>query len=219
MTRLRFLRRFQQQSHGSVAVEGLFGGVLLLGWFMIAYQFYDAFRMRAVVSRATYTVADLISRERDPIGPTYIEGINRIFEAATRSRGDGQSWIRVTLISCEATDTDQRVCDGTNKLVRLRSSMTPNSSLAASYATGGHEAYTQSTLDAKASRIPIMAAGDSAAIVESSYLYWPIFNIGDKILNLGSHGSTTIGLNSRLRFSEFVVTRPRGSRTAWSDTD
>lgn len=209
-----FLRRFLKQSRGSVVIEGLFGSVLLLGWFMIAYQFYDAFRMRAVVSRATYTVADLISRERDPIGPAYVEGIKQIFDAATRSSGDGQSWIRVTLISCEATESDKRVCDGTNKMFKLRASDSSASDVA-SHATGGHEPYTQATLDAKAGSIPMMAAGNSATIVEASYLYWPIFDIGDKALTLDGQNYTTIGLNSRLRFGEFVVTRPRGPRTKW----
>lgn len=218
MMPLRFLHRFLRQNRGSVAIEGLFGAVLLLGWFMVAYQFYDAFRMRAVVSRATYTVADLISRVRDPIGPAYVDGVKKIFDAATRSSGDGQSWIRVTLISCAATETDRRVCDGTSKRVKLRASdSTPNSP--ASHATGGHEAYTQSMLDAMAGAIPMMAAGDSAAIVEASYLYWPIFDIGEKGLTLDGRNSTTIGLNARLRFSEFVVTRPRGPRTKWSDNN
>jgi len=218
MTRLRFLRRFLTQSRGSVVIEGLFGSLLLLGWFMIAYQFYDAFRVRAVVSRATYTVADLISRELNPIGPAYVEGIKSIFDAATRSSGDTQSWIRVTLVSCTATSTDTRNCDGTNKLVTLATSSTSSSSFA-SYATGSHDAYTQSTLDAVASKIPLMAAGDSAAIVEASYLYWPIFDIGDKALTLDGQHYTTIGLSSRLRFGEFVVTRPRGARTVWSDSN
>lgn len=217
MTTLRFLRRFLKQSRGSAVIEGLFGSVLLLGWFMAAYQIYDAFRMRAVVSRATYTVADLISRERDPIGPAYVAGIKKIFDAATRSSGDGQSWIRVTLVSCVETETDARACDGTNKLVTLRASDSTAGSIA-SFATGGHAAYTQSTLDAKANVIPMMAAGDSAAIVEAGYLYWPIFNIGDKALSLGGNNTVEMGLRSNLQFGEFVVTRPRGPRTKWFDS-
>ncbi len=95
--------------------------------------------------------------------------------------------------------------------------MSPSSP--ASHGTGGHEAYTQSMLDAMAGAIPMMAAGDSAAIVEASYLYWPIYDIGDRGLTLDGQNYTTIGLNSRLRFSEFVVTRPRGPRTMWRDTN
>ena len=47
----------------------------------------------------------------------------------------------------------------------------------------------------------------------------PIFDIGEKGLTLDGRNSTTIGLNARLRFSEFVVTRPRGPRTKWSDNN
>ena len=56
-------------------------------------------------------------------------------------------------------------------------------------------------------------------IVEAGYLYSPIFNIGDKALSLGGNNTVEMGLKSNLQFGEFVVTRPRGPRTKWFDSN
>lgn len=160
--------RLLRDEDGATPIEGLMGGLLLLRWFMVAYQFYDAFRLRAVVGSASYVVADLVSRQKGAIGPQFVEGTKRIFDQITRVESSDRSWLRLTLVSCPATSTDTASCDGTTKAFRMDSS----------YATGAHEALSQTTLDARQGSIPVMAAGDSAVIVETRYTYWPIFDIG-----------------------------------------
>lgn len=191
---------------GNVVIEGLLGGVLLLGWFMAAYEFYDAFRIKARISSASYTVADLISRQKTAIGPAYVAGTKHLFDQFVGIRATDRSWMRITLISCPATAEDVGNCDGVVKPMRLDQS----------HATDGHTALTQETLDARAGRIPVMAAGDSAVVLETVYTYLPVFGIGDRDLSLGGSAPVAAGLTSRLTFHEFIVTRPRGPRTVWN---
>lgn len=198
--------RLWHDEDGAAPIEGLMGGLLLLSWFMVAYQFYDAFRLRAMVSNASYVVADLVSRQKGAIGPQFVEGTKKIFDQITRVESSDRSWLRLTLISCPATSTDTRACDGIAKGFRMDNS----------FATGTHEVLTQATLDAREGNIPVMAAGDSAVLLETRYNYWPIFDIGDKTITLDGKTPLRIGLSSMLTFHEFVVTRPRGPRTVWS---
>lgn len=207
MGRLRRRVWMRPDESGSVPIEGLFGGLLLLTWFMLAYQIYDAFRTRAIVGTASFTVADLISRQRNAIGPEFVTGTKRIFDQMTRVQDASRSSLRVTLIACPATQTDLRPCDGSTKAFRLE----------ASHAAAGGQALDDAGLARRTAHIPMMAAGDSAVIVETSYNYRPLFGIGDRQLTLDGRTSTVNGLSSRLRFHDLVVTRPRGPRIVWSD--
>lgn len=203
---MRFLRQIWKNENGSVAIEGLFGGLLLLGWYIIAFQFYDAFRVRTISLRSTYTIGDLISREINAIGPKYVDGAKKVFDHLTNVPNPSYTWIRLTLIKCDKTDTDTRTCDGTTKAFEVVASDVSTGSTA--------QAHTAATLNAEHARIPVLGAGDSAAVLESSMFYWPIFAIGDNQLRLGDTW-TSQGLSSKIRFSNFVVTRPRGPRTVW----
>ena len=206
---LKFLRNFWKSEGGSIPIEGLYGGLLLLGWYAIAFQFYDAFRTRSVALRASYTVGDLISRERNAIGPKYVTGVKKVFDYIANAPNDKYTWLRVTLVSCTATPTDLRSCDGTSKQFAVE----------ASYATqAGVSLHTQTTINQEAGRIPVMAAGDMAVVVETSFAYWPIFAMGDRAMTLDGQTWTQQGLSAKLRFSNFIVTRPRGPRTVWNIT-
>uniref|UniRef100_UPI0035B0F292 hypothetical protein n=1 Tax=Paenirhodobacter enshiensis TaxID=1105367 RepID=UPI0035B0F292 len=181
---------------GSVPVEGMFGGLMLIIWLLFSFEFYDAFRTRAIVNSSSYVVADLISRQAGGIGPTFVNGVKTIFDQMTKAHSSSATWMRVTIITCSATaNTDS--CDGTTKLF----------SLASSYATGTHSPMTQAVLNGHSASIPAMAAGDTAVILETYYDYWSLFNVlSDRPMQAGT----------LMTFSEFVVTRPRGARTVWN---
>ncbi|MCB1400285.1 MAG: hypothetical protein KDJ82_10660 [Rhodobacteraceae bacterium] len=210
MKTLRHLRQYARQwlssTRGSMPVEGMMGMLLLIGWFAVSFQFYDAFRTKAINTRASYTVADLISRESDLVGPKYVAGLQKVFNYITNSNAAKQTWIRVTLIYCDAYDN--RPCDGVSKEFSLENS----------YATDGKAKHTKTTINQEAFRIPKMPVGDTAVVVETSYFYNPFLGIGEREFRTGGNTMfTRIGLHSKLRFSNFVVTRPRGPRVAWDD--
>jgi len=206
---MNFLRLFRKRQRGSVPIEGVMGALLLLGWYAIAYQFYDAFRSKALAMRASYTVGDMISREKAPIGPNYLLGAEKLFDYIMVNNSPSKSWIRVSIIFCKDVSDNDDVCDGTSKLFSLDSS----------HGTDGVSPQTEDTINKLADRIPEMAEGDYAVVLETSVYYNPIFDIGDKGFSFdGGETYTQIGLSSRVRFSNFVVTRPRGPRTVWDDS-
>lgn len=199
MIRLRrHLTRLGHETAGSVPIEGMLGVLMLLGWLAISFQFYDAFRTKSLNTKAAYTIADLISREEQPVGPKYVDGMQQVFDFLTNS--DGSSWIRVSSI----------FWDGDTKKYRI----------SWSHATGDKPVHTDSSINSEAARIPTMPVGDSAILVETSYRYNPIFGIGEVAFSPGATEQgptlfTRIGLPGNIRFSTFVVTRPRGPRVAW----
>lgn len=203
---MRFLRNFWKDRDGSVPIEGLFGSLLLLGFYIAMFQFYDAFRARSIAQRASYTVADMISREIDSIGPTYMAGAKKVFTYISSAQNSNYTWLRISLISCFESETDDKICDG----------LTKQFTLDASYATNSLPPQTQTTINQEAARIPVLAAGDSAVVLETSVTYWPLFVSGDREWRLDGKTWTRQGLSANLRFSNFVVTRPRGPRVVWS---
>ena len=206
---MRRLRHVLRDERGSIPIEGVMGALLILGWYAIAFQFFDAFRTKAQVMKASYTVADMISREETPIGPTYMNGAKRLFDFMLNSTPE-RSWLRVTIIYCPS-DGDPKTtidCDGSAHKFALDKS----------WATGVIPVHTATSINNEKSRLPLMTEGDYAVVLETSLSYNPIFDIGSKALTLdGGKTWTSQGLSSRLRFSNFIVTRPRGVRNTWND--
>lgn len=208
---MKMFRKFWHNETGSIPIEGIYASLLLLGWFAVAFQISDAFRTRLLASQASYAVGDLISREQNAIGPTYVNGLKKVFDFISRVPNSTYTWMRVTLISCSAVSNTNN-CNGTSKVFSLVSSYST------AEANGVHK-HTQTTINQDAAKIPVMAAGDMAVIVETSMRYYPIFGIGDRSFRTGgSTAFTSMGLSEKLRFSNFVVTRPRGPRTVWDVT-
>lgn len=228
-------RTFRRDETGSVVVEGIFSTLLLFGWLLASFQIYQAFNLRSDVTRSTYMIADMISRQQTEIGPKYVNGLQKVFNYLTNADTDNQTWLRVTLFKCKAEDDDLpgAYCDGVNRKFTLVKDTTDK--VTASYATPGAnditlaQPYTQAGLDAVADRLPVMAAGDMAVITETIYRFKPFLNISDKSLtqtttdkNGNAHVGSLVhkqGLYTGLPFTTFVVTRPRETRLVWNTDD
>ena len=83
-------------------VEGALSVLLLTVWMVMSFQFYDAYRTKANNEAAADTISDLISREKQTIGPKYIEEMRQVFTFLTS--GEGRSWMRVTGVNYSATN-------------------------------------------------------------------------------------------------------------------
>ncbi|MFP1645751.1 TadE/TadG family type IV pilus assembly protein [Pontitalea aquivivens] len=195
-TLARPLCRIDRETGGSMPIEAVMGAALLLGWLGVSFQFYDAFRIKGINTKAAYTIADLISREDMPVGPAYIEGLEEVFEFLTVPRGD--TWIRVSSIYWDRDAKEYRVTW--------------------SHATDGQPVQTHETINLAAHRIPRMPVGDSALVVETRFNFAPLAMIGSKTAKAGSIFSQ-IGLPTSIPISNFVVTRPRGTRIIWDDAN
>ncbi|MEI4488094.1 pilus assembly protein [Frigidibacter sp. MR17.14] len=154
---LRRLYRFRRDESGSMTVEAcLILPVWLWVWIMCV-QFFDAFRTHTVNLRATYTVADMISRETSSVGPKYIANMKSLFDYV--SRATRPTTLRVTSV----------YYDSTKKAYRVNWS----------YAVGGTTTVQTDTSIAKeAARIPNLLEGETLVLVETHMDYDPTFNIG-----------------------------------------
>lgn len=169
------LRRFRQREDGYLVIESALILPFLLWAFVALYSYWDGFRAVTQVQKATFAVADLISREQRPVNDAYINGMRRTIDMILP--GDMNSELRVTSILWVEADNRFEV----EWSARSRSLAPP---------------LTTSTLAPLVSKIPAMADGDTAIIVETWVDYDATFVLG--------------GLQDT-RMTQFVVTRPRFS--------
>lgn len=193
MNRLRLISlRFQRDTEGSMPTEGVIAFAFLAWWYVASYQFFDAFRQKNVNLKAAYTISDLLSRETGydssvpgsvPIDQAYVDGLNKVFDYLTYS--GRPTWIRVTSIKY----------DGDEKKYKVHWSATSSNVT--------FPKHNDTSINNEAWRLPVMPAGDTVILVETSMAYDPIF---------------TFVLPSAW-VNNFIVTRPRfASCVPWGTT-
>lgn len=153
------LRRFTKDQTGALSVETIIIFPILLWALGATFVFWDAFKTQNINLKATYTVADLISREVDPITPTYIDGMNDMFRFLTS--GDNGNELRVTVV----------------KMGLAADGVTPEYELVWSHSTdAGMPVITE--IKTVEDKLPMLAVGSQLIIVESQMLWEPIFGVG-----------------------------------------
>ena len=150
--------RFFRNEAGALSVEAAIVFPLLLWALGAMYVFWDAYDARNTNLKATYTIADMVSRETNPIDATYVDGLNDVYEFLI-SRDDGND-LRITVVSVGLDD------DG----------ITPRLQLEWSHATGDKLPIDDITLIQD--RLPIMSVGDQLIVVQSEMRWEPILNFG-----------------------------------------
>ncbi|MCX7888701.1 MAG: hypothetical protein N2422_03095 [Rhodobacteraceae bacterium] len=155
------LRLFARDQQGSMPTEGVMAFAFLVWWYIASFQFFDAYRQKNINLKAAYTVADLISREVDPIDANYIKGLNKVFDYLTFSNKPTQ--IRVTSVYFDTATNSYKVNW--------------------SYSTSTvNVAYTNATLQTVKNKIPVLPAGDTVILVQTYMAYEPIFSVGLKAM-------------------------------------
>ncbi len=103
-------------------------------------------------------MADLLSRQIDPVNTGFINGMQQVFDFLRGNQG--QSQMRVTSITYRASDDTYRV--------------------QWSQATGGMAVMTHAMLadPSVRNRLPIMPDSESVTLVETLTRYEPLFDIG-----------------------------------------
>lgn len=154
----RRLRRFRQEEGGFISVEAILVMPLLLWVFMAMFVYWDAFRAQNTSVKATYVVADMISRENNAVNTAFINGMHQVFRYMVNT--PEQTWMRVTSVQFN---------QGTNTYNVLWS-RTTNATRA--------PAYTTATLATQRSRLPILANTDTVIVVETWRRFSPAFWVG-----------------------------------------
>ncbi|GHE01370.1 hypothetical protein U879_14970 [Defluviimonas sp. 20V17] len=156
---LRPFRRFLREERGAILAETVIVLPVLFWAYLGSYVYFDAFSTKNTAMRATYTIADLISRQTDTLTSADIEGMNKVFDFITSAtRRGATTHIRVTDVSF---DVKKQIF-----LVNW------------SDATRGHAALSSVEIGNYADRLPKMALGDTEILVESWETFTPAFNIG-----------------------------------------
>lgn len=102
------LRRFWRQEAGTASMETVVMFPFLFMTLVFSYEYYDMFRYKSVREKATYTVADMLSRETAVVNDVYMDNVKSLFDMMTRDTDGNQ--VRVTVVRYhldEAQNIDQ----------------------------------------------------------------------------------------------------------------
>ncbi len=152
------LTRFRDDTRGTVMVEAVICLPLLVWALAATFEFFEVHRYKSAREKATYTVADMLSREVVEIGPTYMDNTKKLFDGI--SNDDGINQIRVSVVKFDE-DTDSFSISwsevrGVGDLTKLT-----NSDVASAHNT-----------------LPLMGDGEELILVESKSTYSPLFKVG-----------------------------------------
>jgi Flp pilus assembly pilin Flp len=178
MMPIRLLRRFWKDENAAVAMEAVIITPVLAWAFIGSFVVFDAFRTYNTSIKATYAVADILSRQSNTVFPADIEGYTRIFEHMVRNHGDAR--LRATQIFYdEANDT---FC------------------VEWSYATNGEaKLFTANLIDLEG-HLPVMADAERILLVETFIPYRPAFNVGLSLMTFDNF-TFTRPRNNRVSFN------------------
>lgn len=150
----RLFMNYLKDTTAAVSLESVIVFPMLTWAWVGTFAFFDAYRVYNTSIKATFTIADLISRQTSTVYGYDIEGMATMLEAMIRDT-DGVE-MRVTQILRD-TSGDYRV-DW-------------------SHGTGTQAQLYTANLAAIEDRLPDMANGERVVLVESFVDYDPAFNI------------------------------------------
>ncbi len=153
----RHLRHFFRREDGYMVVDTVMALPFLCWAFIALYSYWDGFRAATQVQKATYVVADLISREQNPINLDYINGMRRSMDQILP--GDLNAELRVTAIVWSEASNRYEV-----EWSAVSGTLAP--------------LLTTGLLAPLVSKIPRMDDGDTAVIVETWVDYEATFVLG-----------------------------------------
>ncbi|MBY6202213.1 hypothetical protein KUV65_12620 [Maritalea mobilis] len=150
----RSFRRFWADTSAAVAFETVLLLPLLIWAFVGSFVFFDAFRTYNTSVKATYSVADLISRQRSMIYSDDIEGYANILTHIIRDTPPVR--MRVTQIGMVNGNYQVDWSHGVNGAARLFTT----------------------TLPQVEEHLPLMGNGERVVLVETTVAYDPPFDLG-----------------------------------------
>lgn len=192
---------FLRDEDGLILAEGLIMLPLLI-WALVAiFIYWDVFRTINVTQKAAYSVADLLSRQRDTIPLTFANGLQNVMDFLTP--GGHPVKMRITSLECNSPTGTQaeQICNGARGNFKLLFSFSPGSKV-----PGLTEPAIQGW---KGIKVPTLVHGESVFIVETEVAFkaqLPTMLAG---LLIGVKDGT---------FGDFIVTRPRHRRLCLEGT-
>ncbi len=151
------IKRFVRSEQGSLSIEAVLV-VPVLAWAIVAtFVFFDAFKTQYISKRATYTIADMLSREETPVDANYLASLHEMYNYL--ANGEGDNTLRVTVVE-RKTDEDTGV---------------PYLDLVWSEGVNVEKYVNLSVIE---DRIPGISVGEQLIVVESEQDWSPAFGVG-----------------------------------------
>jgi hypothetical protein len=195
---------FLRAEDGLVMVEGLLMMPLMV-WALVAmFIYWDVFRTINVTQKAAYSVADLLSRQRDDISTDFASGLQKVVDFLTP--GGHPVKLRVTSLECNSP-TGNQTCSPSNGSYKLLFSFSPGNKVTA--LTEAQIQPWKGTSPATA-KIATLNNGESVFVVETEVHFKAQLSTMLMGLLVGVEDST---------FGEFIVTRPRHRRLCLEGTN
>ena len=173
-----FTRRFARDEDAGMSIETLFAIPMLVWAITATFVFWDAFKTLTISQKATYTVADALSRETNAIDDDFLTSMHEVFDFLAGESGDNA--IRVTVVTKTVNEDTQA-----EELQLVWSE--------------GSDTARHDDLDAIRDRLPTIAVGEQMIVVESEQEWSPGFDVG-----LGSYRFRKVAI-ARPRFSPQLV--------------
>ena len=175
-------KSFLRREDGSLSIEAVLA-IPMLVWAIVAtFVFWDAFRTLNISQKATYTIADMLSREENGVNMQYLTAVHELYDFLAESEGDNA--LRVTVVEMQE-DEDT----GVRTMVMMWSE-----------GVGGITGHDDLTI--LQPRIPMMSPGEQLIVVETEQEWSPAFAVG-----LTSYRFRELAL-SRPRFAPQLVFNP-----------
>jgi hypothetical protein len=195
------LTTFLRDEDGLILVEGLIMLPLLI-WALVAmFIYWDVFRTINVTQKTAYSVADLLSRQRETIPTAFANGLQNVVDFLTP--GGHPVKMRITSLECNSPNGTpaEQICNASRGTFRLLFSFSPGNKV-----TILDQASIQSW---KGVRIPTLVHNESVFVVETEVDYKAQLPMALAGLLIGVDDQT---------FGEFIVTRPRSRRLCLEGT-
>jgi hypothetical protein len=157
-TRLRAALRcdFLRREDGTIAIEAMIIMPMMFWTFLALFSIFDTYRMYGLNQKASYTIADAVSRETLPIDNDYVDGVHEMFEYLASSQGN--TAMRISQVRYDA-DGDKFYKDW-------------------STTRGNLVALTNADVVDWQDRLPNMVDEERVIIVETVTTFDPPFNTG-----------------------------------------
>ncbi|MEM9582632.1 MAG: hypothetical protein AAGA08_05915 [Pseudomonadota bacterium] len=147
-----------RREDGAVMMEAVIMMPLLAGFYCATIVWFDAYRQKTLIMKASYAVSDVLSREKTVDEP-FLDNMRDILDFMIPS--NARPKMRISLIHYN----DDIVSGNKYRLMW-------------SYGPYGMTDLTQADLDADSSWIPVMGDDDAVVVTETAVSYQPIFRVG-----------------------------------------
>jgi hypothetical protein len=191
---------FLRDEDGLILAEGLIMLPLLI-WALVAmFIYWDVFRTINITQKAAYSVADLLSRQKDTIPLAYANGLQEVMDFLTP--GGHPVKVRITSLECVSA-TGNKVCSAAEGSYKLLFSYSPENKVAGMMTESAIQNW-------KGTKIATLNNGESVFVVETTVEFKAQLQTALAGFMVGVEDAT---------FGQFIVTRPRHRRLCLEGTN